>query len=184
MSSDVPEVVTKYKAPTSLGKNFGKFIVEYAGDLYQIPAPVSVFEKNSWKIIAEESDVAVKAKSFGWVTIMKDNQKLKVIANNYADSATTINNCFVTSVKGDDNTTDLAITVQNKITRGMKQKDLEKALTGMDFEKDDSSSTFTYYTIVGPDSDLDYVQILVRTDTSVVQAIEVNNQPKADKLFK
>ena len=40
----------------------------------------------------------VEAESYGWVTFMKDNQSMRVVANNYADEDTTINNCFVVSM--------------------------------------------------------------------------------------
>ncbi|MBE5962052.1 MAG: hypothetical protein E7256_11855 [Lachnospiraceae bacterium] len=182
VSDEVPEIVSKYVVPTALGDDFGRCIVEYAGNLYQLPAPVSEFEKNGWTVIKDESDSVVKAKDFGWVTMMKDNQKLSVIANNYAENATNIHNCFVTSVEGDDNGTDLPITIQKNITRGMTQADLEKALTGTEYEKEDSTS-FEYYTFSCGSGVLDKVEIVVRKDDKIVQKITVSNSPKTEELF-
>lgn len=99
------------------------------------------------------------------------------MARNYGDNTTTIRNCFVTTVKGDDNSTDMPITVQKGITRGMTKADLEKALEGVTYEFEESDM-FEYYTVEGPESSLDSVQILVRKDTGVVQAIEVSYMPR------
>lgn len=177
VSDEVTEEVKSYQAPTELGDDFAKFIVEYDGALYQMPAPVSEFEKNGWTVKEDQSDMTVKGKDFGWVALMKNNQELRVIAQNYGANATTIRNCFVTSVKGDDNSTNMPITVQKGITRGMAKAELEKALEGVTY-KFEESDMFEYYTIEGPESSLDRVEILVRKDTSVVQAIEVSNAPK------
>lgn len=177
VSDEVTEEVKSYQAPTELGDDLTKFIVEYDGALYQMPAPVSEFEKNGWTVKEDQSDMTVKGKDAGWVSLMKNNQELRAIAQNYGDNATTIRNCFVTTVKGDDNSTDMPITVQKGITRGMAKADLEKALEGVTYEFEESDM-FEYYTIEGPESSLDYVQILVRKDTGVVQAIEVSYTPK------
>lgn len=177
VSDEVTEEVKSYRAPAELGDDFAKFIVEYDGALYQMPAPVSEFEKNGWTVKEDQSDMTVKGKDFGWVALMKNNQELRVIAQNYGANATTIRNCFVTSVKGDDNSTNISTTVQKGITRGMAKAELEKALEGVTY-KFEESDMFEYYTIEGPESSLDRVEILVRKDTSVVQAIEVSNAPK------
>lgn len=177
VSDEVTEEVKSYRAPAELGDDFAKFIVEYDGALYQMPAPVSEFEKNGWTVKEDQSDMTVKGKDFGWVALMKNNQELRVIAQNYGANATTIRNCFVTSVKGDDNSTNMPITVQKGITRGMAKAELEKALEGVTY-KFEESDMFEYYTIEGPESSLDRVEILVRKDKSVVQAIEVSNAPK------
>lgn len=177
VSDEVTEEVKSYQAPTELGDDFTKFVAEYDGALYQLPAPVSEFEKNGWTVKEDQSDMTVKGKDFGWVALMKNNQELRVIAQNYGDNAAAIRNCFVTTVKGDDNTTDIPITVQKGITRGMAKAELEKALEGVTYKFEESDG-FEYYTIEGPKSSLDYVQILVRKDTNVVQGIEVSYTPK------
>lgn len=177
VSDEVTEEVKSYQTPTELGDDLTKFIVEYDGALYQMPAPVSEFEKNGWTVKEDQSDMTVKGKDAGWVSLMKNNQELRVMARNYGDNATTIRNCFVTTVKGDDNSTDMPITVQKGITRGMTKADLEKALEGVTYEFEESDM-FEYYTVEGPESSLDSVQILVRKDTGVVQAIEVSYMPR------
>ena len=185
VSSEVPAIVTQYKAPTSLGNDFMKFIVEYDGDLYKLPAPVSEFEKNGWKIVAADSDSTVKAGDFGWVTLMKNNQQLRVIAENYADTATTINNCFLTNIKASELTTNVPMTVQKGIKIGMSKKNLEKALSGVKYEKNDEDSTmFTYYEIVSPERGTDCITITLRNETSTIEGIDVSYSPKQEDLYK
>lgn len=178
VSSEPTEEVLAYEAPTELGDDLQSFIVDYAGSLYQIPAPVSVFIENGWTLKEEDSDSIVAGKDFGWVALMKDNQELRAIARNYNANATTIENCFVTSVEGNVNSTNLPITVQKGITLGMSAADLETALAGVEYEKDNSSSAmFTYYTIEGKESSLDSVEILLNTEEGTVTGIEVSNEP-------
>ena len=88
----------------------------------------------------------------------------------------------VPTALGDDNVTNLPITVQKNITRGMTQADLEKALEGTEFEKEDSTS-FEYHTISCGTGVLDNIEIVVRKDTAVIQRITVSNSPKTIELF-
>ena len=179
VSDEPTEEVMSYQTPEELGDDLQSFVVEYAGDLYKLPAPVSVFEKNGWTIKEEDSDSVVSGKSFGWVYMMKDNQEYHAIARNYNANATTIRNCFVTSVKGNVNGPNLPITVQKGITVGMSKADLTSALEGSDYECDgESSDYFEYYTIEGKDSSLNKVEILLKKDEGKVTGIEVSNEPK------
>lgn len=178
VSDEPTEEVLAYTAPESIGDDLRSFTVEYAGDLYQLPAPVSVFEENGWTIQEENSESVVSGKSFGWVSMSKDNQTLRVIARNYNANAATIRNCFVTDVKGNVNSTNLPITIQKGITLGMSGEDVLTALTGEDYETDDSSDLFLYYTITGTQSSLDKVQILVNKEENQVTGIEVSYEPK------
>lgn len=183
INTEVPDIVKQYKAPSSLGDDFTKFIVEFDGALYQLPAPYSEFEKNGWKIVESESDANVVAKDSGWITLIKNNQSFRAMVYNYADYATTVENCFVTEVEADVNYMNVPLTVQKGITIGMSKKDLEKALSGTTFETYDGSS-YISYSIAGPDSILDCVEILINKETNKVYKIEVSNRPASDKLFK
>lgn len=183
VSNEIPEIVTKYQAPTELGTNIQSFIVLFDKNLYHIPAPVSEFVKNGWVIKESDTDMTVKAKDYGWVTLRKDNQELRGIANNYSEKATTIENCFLTTVVGDKNTTNVEIEIQKGIKRGISASDLEKALEGVTYEKEDAGSLI-FYSIVGPYSKLDNIEIVVSGETKLVQKIKVNNSPKLANLFE
>lgn len=173
-----PEVLA-YETPGELGSDPLSFIVDFAGDLYQMPAPVSVFEENGWTIKTESSDSVVAGKSFGWVYMMKDNQEYHAIARNYNANAATIRNCFLTSVEGNVNDCNLPITIPSGVTLGMTGEEVEAALDGITYEKDDTTSEmFTYYTIESLDSSLDNVEILLYNEDNAVTGIEVSYEPK------
>ncbi|MGI6017499.1 MAG: hypothetical protein ACOX8M_01615 [Marvinbryantia sp.] len=178
VSSEPTASVLAYTAPTELGDDLTSFIVDFAGSLYQLPAPVSVFEENGWKVKTEDSDAVVAGGDFGWVTMMKDNQELHVIARNYDANAAVINNCFVTSVEASKYTTNLPMTLQKGITVGMSTADLEAALEGVDYEKEDEDGSFAYYTVTGSESSLDRVSISVNKEDDAVSTLEVSYDPK------
>ena len=48
VSDEVPDIVTSYETPTALGDDMLDTAVEYMGDLYSLPAPVSAFTANGW----------------------------------------------------------------------------------------------------------------------------------------
>lgn len=183
VSNEIPDIVTKYQAPAELGSNIQSFIVLFDKNLYHIPAPVSEFIKNGWVIKESDTDMTVKAKDYGWVTLRKDNQELRGIANNYSEKATTIENCFLTTAVGDKNTTNVEIEIQKGIKRGISASDLEKALEGVTYEKEDAG-LLIFYSIVGPYSKLDTITIIVNSESNEVQSIKVNNSPKLDHLFE
>ncbi len=180
VSDEVPEIVSKYKAPKEVGDDFSTFNVEYDGALYTLPAPVAEFEANGWKIVADKSDETAAAQSYGWVTLMKNNQSLRVMANNYSDKAATINNCFVTKVEGGDYSTNMSITIPRGITRGMEEDKLKELLKDADYESEDSTS-YTYYEIKS-DRVNDEYEIIVRDGK--VSKIEVSNSPRLKEWFK
>ncbi len=182
ISMEVPEVVNEYKAPDKLGDSFDTFVVQYGGELYKLPAPVSSFISNGWEIKKESKDMIIAGRSYGWVSLVNDNQELKVIANNYSEGATSIENCFMTSVKSGDYNNNTDIVIPRNITIGMSESDLEEALGGVEYEKDASSSSYTDYIIVPGKSKLDYYEIL--TKDNAVYKIEVNNSPRYSDYVK
>lgn len=180
ISTAVPEIVGKYQIPEGMSEEFADFIVNFDNSIYRLPAPVSTFEENGWAVVEEKTDLQVSGRDFGWVTLMKDNQILKVMANNYSDQATSIHNCFVTSVQSDDSSIKIPLTIAKGISIGMAQAELETALSGTDYEKDDSSSNYTYYEIAPGKSTLDRYEIYVKKESGKVYRIEVKFSPKYD----
>ena len=178
LSDEPTSEVLAYQAPSELGDDLTSFIVEYAGDLYQLPAPLSEFVKNGWTIDTSQSASYVAGKSYDWVYMSKDNQNYHTIVRNYSPDAAVIKNCFVTDVEGNVNSTNLPITVQKGLTLGLTEAEVVSALEGVDYELEDESETFHYYNIKSPESSLDYVQIVINTEDDSVIAINVTNTPK------
>lgn len=181
---EVPEIVGKYKTPEAVSDEFGDFIVNYDDAIYQLPAPVSVFEANGWTVVEDKTQMQVAGRDFGWVTLSKDNQTLKVIANNYSEQATSMRNCFVTRIKSDDSSVKLPLTIAKGITVGMSQVNLEAALTGTDYEKEDSSDLYACYSVAPGKVSLDRYEIYVHKADSTVYKIEAANSPKFDAFTK
>lgn len=178
ISDEPTEEVLAYTAPTELGDDPLSFIVDYAGTLYQLPAPVSVFEENGWTIKEEDSDSIIAGKDFGWLYMMKDNQEYHTLVRNYSPDAATLRNCFVTTVEADTYSTDLPITIPTGISVGMSADEALTLLEGISYETENSSS-FTYYNIVGESISRECVQIVVNDEDGVVTSIEVNHEPKS-----
>lgn len=179
-SDEVPEAISKYKAPAELGDDLYSFNVEYDGALYTLPAPVAEFEKNGWKVDEKNSDVTVKAQSIGWITMKKAGSELRVMAKNYSDKATGIKNCFVTSVKAASYGPDLTVKLPNGIERGMSEADLQAAVKDVNFETSEEGS-YTYYQIY-KNTKLDSIVLYVKDGK--VDTVEISNSPKYDELFK
>lgn len=176
VSTEVPAIVTKYKAPAALSDNFGDWTVEYSGKLYQLPAPVSEFTADGWVLQAEDAGTVINGRGYGWITMVKDNQKLKIIVQNYSESATPAENCFVTNVKADESDCKVSIKISKGITIGMSQADLEGALAGSNFEKEDGSS-YVFYEVFPTEKKTMSYEIYVKKETGNVNKIEMSYQP-------
>ena len=178
VSNGVPEIVTRYAAPTAMSDDFADFIVEYGGDLYQLPAPVSVFVANGWSINEDASEATIDGRGGSWVTLMKDNQKLKVIASNYDENATTIENGFVTNIVGDTFDSKTSTVIAKNIRIGMTRAELESALNGVEYTTNEESGMFSYYKISPTGSLVDDYDISVSKETDMVTKIDVRYEPK------
>ncbi|MDD3336687.1 MAG: hypothetical protein PHI98_14445 [Eubacteriales bacterium] len=174
ISGDVPSIVSAYTAPESVSDRFDSYTFSYGGTVYQLPAPVSVFVSDGWRLIAEDSEAIVAGRDSGWVTLMKDNQKLRTLARNYSQQATAIENCFVTSVKSGDDCKVELITPKG-ITVGMSEADLKAAVEGENVETEEGSS-YSCYIVIPGESKLDSYEVYVRD--GAVYKIEVSYAPK------
>lgn len=183
-SKEVPAIVTKYKTPKALGDDILAFKVEYAGALYQLPAPVSALLANGWKITDEYADLVVKANSSEWISLTKDGMTLDTIIRNYDDKANYSENCFVTTLKSTGFSTIIPIKLPKNITIGMSFSSFEAALAGVYYEEDTESNNFRYFRIKDPNSSIDYIDIVIDKETNTVHSIEVSYTPKKESLYK
>ncbi len=178
VTDEPTEGVLAYEAPEELGEDPMGFTVEYAGDLYQLPAPVSAFVENGWTVQEELSDAIVSGYDYGWLTMLKDNQQFRCMVTNYDPNAVKVTNCFVTEVESDTYGPDLPLTLPGGAKDGMSEAELTAWLDGqgLDYEKDDSGS-FVYYTVEGPDSSLDGFEFTVDAETGNVTSVTVSYEP-------
>lgn len=179
VSDEPTEEVLAYQSPSELGDDLNSFIIDFAGNLYQLPAPVAVFLENGWTLMADDSEAIVAGKDSGWVSLMKDNQKFRTLTKNYNANAATIENCFVTSVEVNVNSTNLPLTVQKGITMGISEAELLAALGDVKYEIADNNPPYIYYNIKDEEYSTDYVQVLVNRDKDQVTGIRSQYNPKS-----
>lgn len=172
VSSEPTEAVLAYEAPTELGDDARSGIVEFAGNLYQLPAPVSVFIENGFLLKPEDSDSVVSGQGYGWFSLLKDGQEFRGTALNYDKNATTIENCFVTTVESTWYDTDLPLMIPGGLTRNLNNEELLAVLEDLPYEVDDDSGDYIYYTVQRKD-DYDWtIDIVYSKEDDAVVSIE------------
>lgn len=174
VSGEATEEVLAYVAPSELGDDLKSAIIDFGDHLYQMPAPVSEFEKNGWKLLEDQSADQIAATDTGRITLMKDNQQVRMSVKNYGKTMTTVNNCFVVSLDRQVESK-IPFTIQKGITIGMSEGDLVNSLEGMDVDKEESSN-FIYYKVKIGNSSLDRYEIVV--NEGIVKKMSLGYSPK------
>lgn len=169
----IPEVES-YRVPKAAGMLFQEFVVQYDSAWYRLPAPVSSFMENGWEVNKEESDEAVKDGRYGYVTLEKGDQKLYAVVQNYGAEATVVQNCFVTTLYGDWDTTKVPITIAGGVTLGMNEEIFLTLAGEQKYEKSrDEESGNDIYTFYVREDHLDYTQVTVDGDLHLIRQIKV-----------
>ena len=125
VSDEVPDIVTSYQAPAELGADLLDPQVEYCGDLYTLPAPVSAFLANGWTLSGVEDGAFVAGGDVEFIDMMKNNQSVHFSIYNLTENATSVENCFVRelSYASYDNEA-LALKLSGGFELGAKKADL------------------------------------------------------------
>ncbi len=95
VSGETPSIVSDYKEPSALGDDLMDSTVEFMGDLYQLPAPVSAFEANGWVIQDAEEGAYVEGGGLEFIDMMKENQTVRFSVYNFTENAVALSDCFV-----------------------------------------------------------------------------------------
>ncbi|HJD26114.1 MAG TPA: hypothetical protein IAA12_06635 [Candidatus Blautia intestinipullorum] len=95
VSGETPSIVSDYKEPSALGDDLMDPTVEFMGDLYQLPAPVSAFEANGWVIQDAEEGAYVEGGGLEFIDMMKENQTVRFSVYNFTENAVALSDCFV-----------------------------------------------------------------------------------------
>lgn len=137
----VPAYLSDYKAPTSIGTNHKSSVVKIAGDLYQLPAPVSEFVNKGWKITSKLD--YVKGGETQYVTMERNGSKIQVGIINYADYQTIPENCAVwyVSVESSYKTN---IEIADGLRLGDKMADAQSYATS-DFDYYEGNVNYQWY---------------------------------------
>lgn len=99
VSDEIPEAVTAYKAPTGASETFMEPVVEYFGDFYALPAPVSAFLDNGWTMKDVGEEDFVEGSGLAFIDMMKENQTIHFSVYNMTENAVKTENCFVTELE-------------------------------------------------------------------------------------
>lgn len=148
VSTEAPDIVTAYQAPTEPGKDFMDPVVEYFGDLYTLPAPVSAFTANGWELKDVEEGAFAEGGGLEFIEMMKENQTVRFSVYNLTENAVTIENCFVTELKHAEYDPEvIAMKLSGDISLGAERDDLVALAKEKGFvcELDDEGSYLTIY---------------------------------------
>lgn len=176
VSKGPTDEVKAYTSPEKIGTFLKECIVEYDGQLYQLPAPVSAFVKNGWTVNEAESDETVENGEYGYVTLEKDSTKLYTVVHNRGKETAAITNCFVTTLYGDLDTTKVPIVIAKGICLGMSEEEfltLTKENT-WDKEENPEEQRITY-TCYMDEAQVDYTEVIVDSALHLVRSIKVVN---------
>jgi len=147
VSAEVPEVVNDYVAPTALGEDLYSFDVKINGNYYTLPAPVSAFLDNGYELYDHtKGDKDLGAGGTGYVTMKYGDVGYIYSAINYADYATTIDNCFIYSFDV-SSTEDTELEIPLGIKIGDTEEDLVSKLEGYDYKKYDVGKVGADYVV-------------------------------------
>ena len=125
-NTEKPAYLAEYKKPIELGTDFKTGIVKIEGDLYQLPAPVSAFTDNGWKIT--EQPGSVKSGNSETIRVERNGVKMYLSVQNFADYQTTPENCAVYKFYVDA-TEGVDIELPNGISFESVKADVEAAVT-------------------------------------------------------
>lgn len=177
VNTEVPEIVKGYTAPKALGDDLYQFNMELEGNLYTLPCPVSELLANGFTL-SKDAPEAIAAGSFDWVELKYNNQNYRTMVHNYADYATTPENCFVTAMESSIFDPDFALTIPCGIKRGDSEQSVLKILEKFNYEKNESGD-FTYYSVYDPEgSSLDSFEITVKEGEVVIIEVDNSNKPQ------
>lgn len=146
VSDEVPDIVTSYEAPIALGDDMMDTAVEYMGDLYSLPAPVSAFTANGWEIQDAEDTPYVEGGGIAFIDMMKNNQSIHFSVYNETENATALENCFVRELSfATYDPESIAMKLSGDITLGADKAELIKMADEKDYISEENDDYLRIY---------------------------------------
>lgn len=145
VSTETPEIVTAYQAPTALSENMMDPVVEFCGDLYQLPCPVTALQANGWELLDVTEESFVAGDDIAFLDLMRDNQTISLTAYNLTPNAVLPENCFVTEMQGATYDENITLTLSGNITLGMEKDALIARAGEMGFTYEEDEDYLTIY---------------------------------------
>ena len=125
-STEVPEYLSSYQPPIELGNDLTVPVINLDGDLYALPAPVSVFLDDGWIITQKYGDVG--AGNTDQMRLERNGHKLYVYIVNFAQYQTIPENCAIYSLSIDYNDA-IDFELPAGLTWNSTKADVENAVT-------------------------------------------------------
>lgn len=150
VDATVPDIVKEYQAPSELGSDLYAFNIQLEGKLYKLPCPVSVLVENGFKINENNSEMEIAADSYGWIELSYNNQTYRCIVDNYANYATVVQNCFVTTMESSIYGPEFDLVIPGNIKVGDAESAALEIIKDFNYEVE-TSGDFTYYEISDPE---------------------------------
>ena len=146
-SDEVPEYLSTYVAPTELGTDPLSYNIEIENQVYTLPAPVSAFTDNGWKIASQEDSVPSGQSLSYAIKLQKDGKEIEASVTNFADYQTKPENCAISSLHFyADESKNPEVKLPGGITIKSTSDDLKKwAGDKFDYSKSGDSEYYDYY---------------------------------------
>lgn len=146
-SDEVPEYLSTYVAPTELGTDPLSYNIEIENQVYTLPAPVSVFADNGWKIASQEDSVPSGRSLSSAIKLQKDGKEIEASVTNFADYQTKPENCAISYLYFyADESKNPEVKLPGGITIKSTSDDLKKwAGDKFDYSKSGDSEYYDYY---------------------------------------
>lgn len=139
--------------PSELGNDLYGFNIQLEGKLYTLPCPVSVFIENGFKINEKNSQMEIAADSYGWIELSYNNQTYRCIVDNYANYATVVQNCFVTTMETSIYGPEFDLVIPGNIKVGDSESAVLEIIKKFNYETE-TSGDFTYYEVSNPEGSI------------------------------
>lgn len=157
----VPEEAINYVAPTELGTDIKSGVVNFYGDLYQLPAPLSAFLSKGWSIKEDEQDGYLPANSYTYITIVRNKDTEHLSLYNHCSDSVQLKYGFIEAIEesyiskiinaiSPTNSQPISeynspIVLPNEIRLKMFDSELISALKGIDYVRNAEAYSTDYY---------------------------------------
>lgn len=170
ISSNIPEQVANYIAPSSLGTDISSGVFELEGELYKLPLPLSELLNDGWQITEKSAD-SIAGLDNEYVNLSKGNVTITNInLVNHENYEVTLENGIIEKI---DSTKfeygkEGQLVLPSDITEGTSESQLKRALANQSYTTRDSTESITYVIESG------YYTVQVNVKEGAVQYVSIN----------
>ena len=175
VSKDAPALHAKYKAPTTLGDKWNSFTIKINDVVYQLPAPLPEFTKNSWTLVSND-EVLPSGDSQSGLDLRYDNYTARVGVLNYDDNANYYSNSFVVVFAYDKETSPYTFELPGGVTQASTIEEVEAA-----FGKGKIDDTSSYRTRLEYGEYNAGIEFTFDKETKVMSRMRITNEVKEFK---